>query len=259
MATVNNPGCNTISNPTCLNVTWSVSASVTGIGSIDPNTGVYTAPSTVPSPSAVAVTATSVADSSVTATATITVVTATTPTVVRVSPNVTALGGLFQDFYITGTNFISTNIVYICQQQCNGNNGVPLNPTTVVEDSSSLIRARIPDFMLASPPPSGILQVSVSQQTGTPQTCPDASQCQITVTPVRPAVVGPTPDSVPQQGTSGVANFGIDGGFFGTAANPAVSATFNGQLRGIQLSASGSTGSTRQMSVTIGGNASGPT
>src|SRR4029077_8532906 len=48
-ATVNNPGCNITSNPTCQNVTWSVSTTLTGIGTIGSTTGVYTAPSSVPS------------------------------------------------------------------------------------------------------------------------------------------------------------------------------------------------------------------
>lgn len=247
-AAVNNPGCNLTSNPTCQNVTWSLSTTLTGIGTIGSTTGVYTAPSTVPSPSTVIVTATSVADTSVTATATVSVVTATTPTVTSVSPNTTGLGGLFQDIYITGTNFISTENVFV--------NGSELASTFVTDVSSSVIRARIPDFILASPPPSGILQISVAEQSGPQQTCTtDASACQIAVAPQRPGVVGPTPVSVPQD-TAGVQTFGVDGGFFGTGSNPAspaVSATFNGQLRGIQLPASQTLGSTRQLSIAIGG------
>lgn len=250
-ATVNNPGCNLTSNPTCQNVTWSLATSTTSPnpnGSIGSTTGVYTAPATVPSPSTVIVTATSVADTSVTATATATVVTAATPTVTSVSPNSTALGGLFQDVYITGTNFISTNNVFV--------NGTQLAPGFVTGVSSSLIRARIPDFMLAVPPPSGIFQIGVSEQSGPLQTCTtDPSACQITALGVRPGVVGPTPLSISQG--AGVLSFGIDGGFFGTGSNPAspaVSATYNGQLRAIQLPGSQTLGSTRQLSVTIGGS-----
>ena len=254
-ATVNNPGCNSVSSSSnCLNVTWSLSTTLTGIGSIASNgndTGVYTAPSTVPSPSTVIITATSVADKSVTATATVSVVTATTPTVTSVSPNTTALGGLFQDIYITGTNFISTNHVFV--------NGTQLPTSLVTDVSSSVIRARIPDYILAAPPSGNTLQVGVSEQTGTGgvQTCPaaDLTPCQITAMGVRPGVVGPTPSSIPQ-GTGGVLSFSVDGGFFGTGANPAapaVSATFNGQLRGIQLPASQTIGSTRQLLVSIGG------
>ena len=49
-ATVNNPGCNTTSNPTCQNVTWSLSTTLTGIGTIASTTGVYTAPRRFPRP-----------------------------------------------------------------------------------------------------------------------------------------------------------------------------------------------------------------
>lgn len=244
-ATVNNPGCNITSNPNCENVTWSLSTTLTGIGTIGANTGVYTAPGTVPSPSTVIVTATSVADTSVTATASVTVETATTPTVTSVSPNATGLGGLFQDIYITGTNFISTEKVYV--------NGVPLASTFVTNVSSSLIRARIPDFLLAVPPPSNQFVIGVSEQSGPIQTCSDASLCEVTVAGARPGVVGPTPASIPQ-GTAGVLSFNVDGGFFGTASAPAVTATYNGQLRAIQLPASQTINSTRQLQVTIGGD-----
>ncbi len=248
-ASVSNPGCNITSTPNCLDVTWSVSSTATGVGTIDPNTGVYTAPATAPSPSLVTIRATSVADTSVVATATASVVTATPPTVTSVSPNTTARGGLFQDIYITGTNFISTNNVYI--------NGVQLSSSNVAKISNSVIRARIPDFLLAAPPLSGIFQLGVAQQTGTPVTCTDASQCQITVKAVRPGLTGPSPDSIPQGGPQGggALSFNVNGGFFGTATNPAVSATYAGQLRALQLPSSGTTSSTRQLSVTIGGSA----
>ena len=251
-ATVNNPGCNLTSDPTCENVTWSLSTTLTGIGTIGATTGVYTAPTAVPSPSTVIITATSVADTSVTATATVTVETATAPTISSVSPNQTALGGLFQDVYITGTNFISTNNVFV--------NGSQLASTFVTTVSGTLIRARIPDFVLAAPPPSGVLQIGVSQQTGAIQTCTaDPSLCQLTVMAVRPGVVGPSPDSIPQGGSgSGVVSFDVHGGFFGTGSNPAtpaVTATYNGQLRGVQVDASQTINSTRNLQVAIGGGA----
>ncbi|HEY2647392.1 MAG TPA: YncE family protein [Candidatus Acidoferrales bacterium] len=253
-ATVNNPGCNLISNPTCQNVTWSLSTTLTGIGSIGSTTGVYTAPTSVPNGSAaqggstVVITATSVADTSVTATATVNVVTASTPTVTSVTPNTTALGSLFQDVYITGTNFISTENVFINNQQ--------LASSFVFNVSSTVIRARIPDKVLAAPPPSGILQIGVSEQTGAIQTCTvDPSLCNIKVNVARPGVVGPTPTTLPQE-AAGVQSFNVDGGFFGTGSNPpapAVTATFNGQLRGVQLSPSQSINSTRRLTVSLGG------
>ena len=250
VATVNNPGCILTSNPNCNNVTWSLPTVTTAgsDGTIDPSTGLYTAPATAPSPNSITVTATSVADTSVTATVIITIVTSVPPTVTLVSPNVMGLGGLFQDTYITGTNFISTNNVYV--------NNVQLPSSLVSDVSSSLIRIRIPDYMLSAPPAPPalpVLQVSVSQQKGAPQSCTAPTACQITVKSVRPGLVGPSPDSIPQ-GTSGVLGFNVDGGFFGTALNPAVSAYFNGQLRAFQLPNSSTINSTRQMSVTIGGN-----
>ncbi len=257
-ASVNNPGCNITSTPTCDNVTWSLptppsGSSPTIYGSIGTNSGVYTAPTTVPSPSTVIITATSVADTSVTATATVTVVTASMPTVTSISPNTTALGSLFQDIYITGTNFISTENVYI--------NNVQLSSAFVSDISSSVIRARIPDYILAVPPPSGILQIGVSEQSGAIQPCTkpdgtvDDSLCEVTVVAVRPGLVGLTPTTIAQD-TAGIQTFTVDGGFFGTGSNPAapsVNATYNGQLRGIQLTPSQSIDSTRQLTVTIGG------
>jgi DNA-binding beta-propeller fold protein YncE len=245
-ATVNNPGCNTTSNTTCLNVTWSVPAatSTTNFGSIDAN-GTYTAPTTAPSPSSVTITATSVADTSITATATVVVETASNPTITSVSPPTAALGSLFEDVYITGTNFLSTSIVYV--------NGILINPTEISADSTSVIRARLTPNFLVPPtlPPSGILSFSVSQQVGTPQSCTDPTQCQVLVTPVRPVIVGPSPDSVPQsQNGSAVQSFNVNGGFFGTSSSPTVSATYDGQAHASAVTSNTS----RQLTVTLGGN-----
>ncbi len=119
---------------------------------------------------------------------------------------------------------------------------------------SSVVRARISANTLALPPPSGILQITAAQQNGSPQNCsPDPTQCQIRVVDVRPTVVGPTPDSIPQ-GTSGVLNFDVNGGFYGTATNPSVTASYGGPgplgLRAAQVSA---INPGRQASILIGG------
>src|SRR5258705_8267528 len=243
-ATVNNPGCdNSISTNQCLVVTWSLPSTLTGAGTIDPNTGVYSAPSAAIT--SVTVTATSVKDTAVTATALITVVTAAPPTLTSVSPNTVGLGSLFQDIYITGSNFISTNNVFVNGNQISGVG--PDNLPVVSIASSSVIRARIPDNLLATIPAQGVLKVTVSQQTGAPQTCsPDPAQCQIVVSGVRPAITGPSPDNI-LQGTSGALSFNVDGGFFGTSGNPAVNATYQGQIRPVQVA------NARQMSITIGG------
>lgn len=251
-ATVNNPGCNLTTTPNCLNVTWSV-PTTTGDGTIDANTGLYTAPPTAPSPSTITVTATSVADTTVTANTTVTIVTASDPTLSSVSPSAVALGSIFQDAFITGTNFITTDRVLI--------NGTEVAAADVLEISNTLLRVRITADKLAAPPPSGVLVVTAKQLTGTPQNCsPDPTKCQIVVTNARPAVVGPSPDSV-TQGTAGSLSFNVNGGLFGTSLNHAVTATYDGQSRTTQphtvtdvTAVPPDPALTRQLTVTIGGS-----
>jgi YVTN family beta-propeller protein len=249
VATVVNPGCvNTAGTTDCLNVTWSVPTTGT-VGSITvpdpttPNVAKYIAPG---SATTVTVTATSVKDTAVTATATVTVVTAAPPTVTSVSPTTVALGSLFQDIYITGTNFISTNSVSVNGITIGGNIGPDSFPLVSVI-SSSVIRARIPDTSLVM---AGFLTVAVSQQTGTPQTCSPPSQCQILVTGVRPAIIGPSPDNIQQSPPSAGSSlsFNINGGFFGTSGNISVNATYDGKPHTVQVA------NARQMSVIIGGS-----
>jgi DNA-binding beta-propeller fold protein YncE len=254
-AAVSNPGCNATLDPQCIAVTWSVPVPATGAtsnGSITSNgitNGVnfaqYTAPTAVPTPSStVTITATSVKDTSVTATASVTIVTAAAPTLSSVSPLTAAVGSLFQDVYITGTNFISTNNVFVNGNLISGLGADSLPNVSVI--SSTVIRARIPDTLLASPPLSGILTVTVSPQTGQPQSCTQPSLCEIVLSNVRPAITGPSPDNI-QQGAGGL-SFTVNGGFFGTSGSPAVSATYAGQIRTAQVT------NARQLSVIIGGS-----
>ena len=88
-------------------VAWSVTS---GGGTIDPNSGLYTAPST---PGTATVTVTSLADNTQFASATVNVVTAVDPTVTSISPPNGALGAAFQEVFITGNNFISTTNVFV--------------------------------------------------------------------------------------------------------------------------------------------------
>ncbi len=268
----------------CGSVTWEVCSAYTAangttaascttpspndLGSILPTTGLYTAPGVVPTTSIIVV-ATSVADKNVSATAGVEVISAVDPTVSAVTPTTAPQGGLFQDIYLSGTHFISTTTVFI--------NGVPVStpctegssntstgcfafPNLAVADlgssatgsiEASSLRVRLPDYLLSSQPiapaTTYTLSVSVERQGGVPQRCPTISQCQVVVTPVRPAIAGPTPDSTPQGGTSAL-NFNINGGYFGTAENPTVTTLYNNQPRGATI-----TSSTRQLSVTIGG------
>ncbi len=135
-ATCNTPN-PTSTLPLCTAVTWTL----TGVGSIDPNTGLYTASSTA---GTATITATSIYDTGVTANATVTVVTAADPTITSVSPRVGAIGSVFQDVYLSGTNFISTSNVFI--------NGVQMPATAILAASSTVLRVRVPYTMLSTTP-----------------------------------------------------------------------------------------------------------
>src|SRR5437879_9585779 len=86
-------------------VIWTVSS---GIGAIDPNSGLYIAPATT---GTATITATSVVDPVQSASATVTIVTAADPTLTSLNPPTGALGAAFQEVYLSGSNFISTTLV----------------------------------------------------------------------------------------------------------------------------------------------------
>ena len=229
--------------PLCTAVTWTL----TGVGSIDPNTGLYTASSTAGSAT---ITATSIYDTGVTANATVTVVTAADPTITSVSPRVGAIGSVFQDVYLSGTNFISTTNVFI--------NGVQMPATAILAASSTVLRVRVPYTMLSTTPTppanTATLSITASRQNGAQQQCsPDPTQCQVVLSPVRAAIAGLSVDSVPQA-SGGSATIGVDGGFYGSPAgngapaSPTVTAQFGGQARSSQISA---TNPARQLSVIL--------
>ena len=239
----------TASLPSCNAVTWSVS----GGGNVGATTGIYTAPNTVTA-SIVTVTATSVFDTSQTATAVVTLVAATDPTLVSIGPNTGARGAVFQDVYLSGTNFISTTNVFINGKQVptadvevstitcatltttnSSGTSVPIPPCTSASltAGATVLRVRVPDIFLATQLPfpstnSVFLNFTAARQKGTQQGCtPDPSQCQLVLSPQRPVIVGTTPDSIqPSAGTA--FSFNVDGGFYGTALNPVVTAQFNG-------------------------------
>ncbi len=95
----------TVTGSSNTNVTWLVNGGSAN-GTISTN-GLYTAPSAVPSPATLTVTATAVVDPNKTATVSVTVVTAADPTLTAISPTHAAQGSIFQDVYLTGTNFLS--------------------------------------------------------------------------------------------------------------------------------------------------------
>jgi len=214
-ATVTGPVSNT-------NVTWAVNDVQGGnatVGTIDAN-GLYTAPAAVPTTPLATIKATSVADTSRTAIATVTIATAAAPTLTAVTPTTVAQGSIFQDIYLTGTNFLSTSTVRA--------NGIAV-PAVVV--TNLLIRARLSTAQLAT---AGTLAIDIL-----PQNFPATALFNVNVVPVRPALVGPSPDSVTQG--SGTVSVNFNGGYY----SPSVASEFNGGVRANTITSS------RQLSVTL--------
>ena len=207
-------------------VTWSL----TGAGSIDPNSGQYTAPSTA---GTATITATSVADPTETASTTVTVATAADPTIASISPPTGAPGATFQEVYLSGSNFICTTGVFVN----NGVSTVPVPPNALSALSASSFLVDLPDSILSTLPSSGstvTLTFTVQRQGGAQQSC-SPSPCTLVLSPVRPAVVASSPDSIPLP-SSGTFSVTLDGGYFGTtntvagvSGNPVVNVQFNGQ------------------------------
>lgn len=195
----------TVSGSSNTAVTWSL----TGVGTIDPNSGLYTAPATT---GTATITASSTADPTESASATVTIVTAADPALTSVNPPTGALGAAFQEIFLSGSNFICTTGVLV--------NGTPLPAAFLSSLSSSSFLAILPDSVLSiipiAPATTTTLTFSVQREGGAPQPC-SPSPCQLVLSPVRPALVASTPDSIPLPASgSGSFNLTLDGGYFGT-------------------------------------------
>lgn len=202
--------------------TMTTGGTVPGCAGTACGTGVFTAPATAPTGGSVVVKAESVVDTSRFALATLSIVTAATPTLTSVTPTHAAAGSVFQDFYLIGTNFLSTSKVLI------GGSSVP---TTLV--SPTTLRARAPASVLASP---GALTVVVQPQQGAL-----TQTKQVNVDPVRPALVSALPESA-TAGTATV-SYQFNGGYFGSG----VTGEFEFQPRAT------SSPNSQQLQVTFGG------
>jgi DNA-binding beta-propeller fold protein YncE len=228
----------TVGGTTNTGISWSVSSPVVGnpTGTITPNgaqTAVFVAPNTV---GAVDVKATSAFDSSQSATAVVTVGSAVDPTITAINPTIAAQGSVQQDLYVTGTNFFNTSTVAVGPFP-----NLTQVPTTFI--STTLLRASIPANLMTM---VGLFPIHVQRQNGDLDA--SATVFNLSVVPVRPAIVASSPDSVEQPN----ANVGVSitGGFF---VNGKTTAQFNGQAVASAIANS------RQMSVTIpAGNLSAP-
>ena len=236
----------TVTGTTNKGVSWSVNGIAggnSGVGLICPNSaitqpcsaGEYFAPSTVPA-SGVTITAASSADPSQTGTATITVSNVADATLTSIDPIVTLQGAAQQNVYLTGSNFFTTDTVYVAPPS----QAASAVPTTFI--STTLLRATIPSNLLTL---AGQDQISVLRQNGSPNS---PGPLALTVNPTRPAIVAATPDSVSQTGT-GTVSIALTGGFFAPAAT---TATFNGAAVAPSITSS------RQLSVTTTATALAP-
>ncbi len=180
----------------------------------------------------VSIKATSVADTTRSVSVLVRVQIANNPTLTSINPTRAPQGAVFQDVFLTGTDFLSTSVVRI--------NGAPLAFTAISQFSSTLIRARIPASLLAS---TGTLVIDVLRQSGATSTSQN-----LTVLAGRPALVGASPDSGVQGG--GTVSFNVNGGYFGAVANPSITAEFGGNTRSATVDPNLEA---RRASVTIGG------
>ncbi|HEX7695874.1 MAG TPA: hypothetical protein VF394_00710, partial [Candidatus Acidoferrum sp.] len=225
-------------------------------GSIGKTTGLYTAPTAVPTAAPASTTAPvnaagivtvyafSNVDNARIAQAAVTVVKAGDITFSGFSPTVAPQGGLQQDIFLAATNATSQIGVTMdptdstCTQVPAINTIDPAQIKVVFAPgtTSASIGARVrlnsaqhPD-QLKIP---GFYQVQVtSSNTSIKVTTnpPNATFC-LQIQPVRPTIVGTSPDNF-QESTLGQTTgvpFVIDGGFFGPVDSPTVAANFDGQ------------------------------
>jgi YVTN family beta-propeller protein len=198
----------TVSGTSNTNVTWFVNdieGGNTTVGTISA-TGLYTAPATPPTPASVGIKAVSQFDPKQFDIATVTVFPAADPVLNSVSPARVAQNSLFQDFYLEGENFRGTTTVRV--------NGVPVGGVPI---TTRLFRVRLTADQLSTP---GTLVLDMERQNGNL-----SAPVPVTVEPVRPAVVGTSPDSAPQSGPA--VSINLNGGFYSSS----LEAAFAGQIR----------------------------
>jgi DNA-binding beta-propeller fold protein YncE len=204
----------TVTNNPNTAVTWQVN-SITGgnttVGTIT-QAGLYTAPASVASQTSVTVTAVLQADNTRTGSATVTIVPQGAATLSAVSPTTIAQGSLFEDLYLTGTNFLSASAALVDN-----------NPAPTFFISTTILRARVPANLLSV---TGLHDVAVCNPLPT-SPCPSgqlSGVVRVTVVPVRPALVSASPESGLQTGAPFSVNF--DGGYYSSS----ITADFNENL-----------------------------
>lgn len=219
----------TNTGPTATSFTWFVN-DVQG-GSATTGTisaaGVFTAPVTAPAAGTVTIKVQATVDISKTATALVTITNFTAPTLTSAWPVTVAQGSSFHDFYLVGTNYLTTTGVRFNGTMVTS----PTSPATVV--SSTLLRVRIPESSFTT---AGTFPLEVGAQGSF------SAPINVTVTPERPALIGTAPDSVSQGGTT---TMQLNGGYY----SPSVRVDFNDDLNpGVRAA---TLTSARQLDVTL--------
>jgi DNA-binding beta-propeller fold protein YncE len=217
-------------------VTWEVNGKAGG----DPNnggtitsSGFYTAPPL--STATVTISAVSGADGSTTGTATVTVLNSD-PTLASIKPEITGQGSTQQSVYLTGSNLTS-------------NGSVLVNGTSVpyIFVSSSLLRVPVPGSALSS---AGTVAIQFALQPIPPALAQLSNAEDLTVIPVKPSIVGVTPQSF--SSTGGAATVTVTGGYF-SQGTPATTVQFDNGNEGAVSAATSSSSllQNRQLSVTL--------
>jgi YVTN family beta-propeller protein len=212
----------TVTGTTNTGVSWQVNGIAGGnssTGFICPNplapqpctAGEYFAPTTAPTGS-VTITATSAADSTKSGTATVTISAISDVVLTTIDPITTSQSSAQQDVYLTGSNFFTTDQVFVAAP------GQATSAVTTTYISATLLRATIPGSLLSA---AGQVQISVLRQNGSPNS---PGPLALNVTPMRPSIVASSPDSV-SQNPNASPTVTLTGGYFSPSATTAL---FNG-------------------------------
>ena len=208
-------------------------------GSISTN-GLYTAPATVPTantpstittttPQSLSVIAVSVVDATRVGTATVTIVPTGDIAFTGIVPGQAPQGGVLQDVYLAATNVNSLTSIFYDGTALPSSQVLVVSPP-VAGSNPSGARARLLPAQLAKAGPHviGICNPPIGQSTCTPNST--GGPFTINVVSERPSLVSTQPDSQPQTAVAAPSGgaLTIDGGYFGSANAPLVSAQFNG-------------------------------
>ncbi len=178
------------------------------------NAAIYTAPTTVPSPSNVTIEAESAADNTQTQSIVVTVSLASPPVLNSIAPLLIPQGAVLEDLYLSGSGFLSTTNVLF--------SGVSVNNLTnggVTAVNAAVLRARVPFNLLEN---AGTFTVTAQEQI--PMPGQPVQSIQVQLVPVRPTLLGATPVTIPQN--SPTTTLELSGGYY----TPSTISEWNGHL-----------------------------